>query len=167
MPLLILNENPTEPVDYEERKTAKGVIVDDNGNTAILSSYLIGGGVENGESYEEALHREAMEEAGMKIEIIKPLGEVIGYRDALKRKYLAKGYLCKYLEIVSAPTTNDTEERGQILIWKKPHEAIARFESEIDYLKTEDKSLYKGDEYQSKLFNRQMSLAFLKEAFKN
>lgn len=163
---LILNANSTEPTDYLERKVAKAVIVNDDGLTLTQGPYLIGGGVEEWESYEEALHREAMEEAGIEIEIMRPLGVVVGYRDALKKKYFTKGYLCKYLRTVSEPTTNDTEELEHKLEWLMPEQTIAKIESEIEILKLADQNLYTGDEYQSRLYNRQMTLAFLKEAFK-
>ncbi len=163
---LLLNANSTEPTDYTERKVVKAVVIDGHGKTLIQGSYLIGGGVEVGETDEEALHREAMEEAGMKIEILKPLGQVIGYRDVLKRKYVTNGYLCKYIETLGPPTTTDPEELKMKLMWEKPAEAIQRFEIEIKNLQAADQTQYEGDAHQSRLYNRQMSLAFLKEAFK-
>lgn len=164
MNLLTLNTNSTEPTDYTERKTAKGVVINDAGEVLMRGPYLIGGGVEEGETFEEALKREAMEEAGIEIEIIRPLGEVVSYRDALKMKYVIEGYLCKYIKTVSAPTTSDAEEIEQELIWQKPDKAVRRVQEDIKDIQGEDKNLYEGDGYQSRLYNRQMSLALLKEA---
>jgi 8-oxo-dGTP diphosphatase len=166
MTLLIMNANPTEPTDYLERRVAKAVIVNDEGLTLTQGPYLIGGGVEEGETFEQALHREAIEEAGIEVEIVRPLGVIVGYRDALKKKYFTQGYFCTYLRTVSEPTTTDTEELDQKLEWLPPEESIKRIESEIEMLKHADQGTFTGDEYQSRLYNRQMTLAFLKEAFK-
>lgn len=166
MRLLTLNENSFEPTNYAERKTAKAVIVDSEGRSLTLGPYLIGGGVEEGETFEAALHREAMEEAGITIEIIRHLGEIVSYRDALKKKYVTEGFLCKYLATVSKPTSTDPEEMENELIWETPDVALVRFEVEVDALKKTDKGSYSGDGWQSRLFNRTMTLTFLKEAFK-
>lgn len=167
MPLLILNKNLIEPSSYLERKTVKAVIINDYGNTLHLSSNLIGGGVEEGENYEVALHREALEEAGIKIEIIKLLGEVIQYRDVLKKKYIVYGYLCKFINASNQPDSIDKIALNSKIIWEKPQEAINRFQSEINILKNTDPNKFEGDMFQSKLYNRQMALAFLEEAFNN
>lgn len=166
MTLLTLNANSTEPTDYLERKAVKAVVVDGDGNTLTFGSYLLGGGIDEGEGDEEALHRELMEEAGIEVEIIRPLGKIIGYRDALKKKYDTNGYLCRYLKTVSTPTTIEQYEKEIDLIWDTPKETIKRFEEEILDLQNVNKNTFNGDEYQSRLYNRQMSLAFLKEAFK-
>lgn len=162
---IILNPKDAEPNDYTIRKTVKAVILRDDGSILHHFTNLIGGGVEQNENDEEALHREAMEEAGIQIEIIKPLGCVVGYRDSSKRKYVINGYLCKYIKNIGHPTTNDERELKIKLVWESPVEAIRHFEKEIEVIKNTDLSV-DGDTYQAKLLNRQMSLEFLKESFK-
>ncbi|MDP2651480.1 MAG: NUDIX domain-containing protein [bacterium] len=153
-------------MDYTERKTAKAVIINDQGETLTFGSVLIGGGVEENETYEEALHREALEEAAIAISILKHLGECIGYLDIQKRKYIVNAYLCKYIDAVGARTSNDSMEIDRPLVWDRPQETIERFRQEIEALQHADQSVKEDIEYQSRLYNRQISLAFLKEAFK-
>lgn len=166
MSLFIFNLNNTEPTDYIERKVTKAVILNEEGQVLLFGSGLIGGGVEEGETDEGALHREAMEEAGIEIEIIKLLGEVIGYRDFLKKKYVARGYLCRYLNKINEPTSSDSQEQKTIVTWESIEDVINRLQSEIDVLKKARPILDKDDKYQSRLYNREMSLSFLKEVSK-
>lgn len=162
---LILNENSTEPTDYTERRTVKAVVIDNEGKTLTFGPYLLGGGVEEGESDEQAIAREMLEEAGIEVEIIKPLGRVVGYRDALKKKYIVDGFLCKFVRKICEPTTIDEGERNQKLIWHTSKEATLYVENEIEKLKAMDRNSFIGDQYQSLLFNKLTALAFLKEAF--
>jgi len=167
MRILTLNENSFEPVDYAERKTVKAVIVNEKGETLLFGKYLVGGGVEAGETWEQALHREALEEAGAIVEIIKPLGEIVAYRDEPKKKYLVEGFLCRYLETVSLPTTEDKEEMDVELLWVRPEFALEKMNADIQAIKSADKNSYTKDQYQSRLYNRESNLKFLSEAFKN
>jgi 8-oxo-dGTP pyrophosphatase MutT (NUDIX family) len=63
------------------KKAARAVIVDDDNLIALIDVregeyYKIpGGGIEDGESEEVAVKREALEEAGCRIEILKRIGE--------------------------------------------------------------------------------------------
>lgn len=164
-PITIIHDHEREPADYAERKTAKAVVLNEEGKILMFPSALLGGGVEGDETYEEALHREILEEAGAQTEIIKPLGTIFTYRDGTKQKYVVEGYLCKYIETVSAPTSTDPSELKLKAGWYDPQEAVARLESQIKDLenkKPEDRT----PNHQSSLHNRQIALAFIKEAFK-
>ncbi len=164
MPLLILNANPIEPTDYAERKTVKAVITNERSEVFLFSSTLIGGGVEDGESDEQALAREANEEAGIEITILKPLGEIVQYRDFLKKKYVVQGYLCTYAGTLGDATTTDASERDRKKAWVDATDAITTLQSEIEALKKEDPTGYTGDAYQAKLYNRETALTFLLES---
>lgn len=163
---LILKSTDIEPSDYEIRNTTKGVVVNEEGKVMLFTWNLIGGGVDEGETFEEALHREALEEAGLEIEIIKPLGEVVAYRNFLKKKYVTKGFLCKVVRTVSEPTTTDEAEKERPLLVENPEDSIARLEKQIEDLEKEGPEKYEGDTYQAHLYNQQTTLAFLKESFK-
>lgn len=163
MTLITLNANTYEPIDYINRSVVKAVIKNTTGKILLLSSGLVGGGVENGETDEQALMREIIEETGMEITIIKPIGQVIAYRDFLKQKYSTNGYLCEYVQTTSTPTTLDSDELKMKLFWEYPLESIDRLEKEIQELESKDRESYNDDTYQRKLYNRKTALAFIKE----
>lgn len=103
-----------------------------------------------------------MEEVGAKVEIIKPLGEVISYRDYLKQKYVVHGYLCKIIGELGDPTTTDPEEQKTQKVWIEIPKAIEKLKSEIQEL-TQSPDQIKDDITQKRVFNRKISLAFLLE----
>jgi 8-oxo-dGTP diphosphatase len=68
---------------YAEREAAYAVILDADGRVAAVRArwglFLPGGGIEAGESPEEALLRESLEECGRPLEILRPIGQAIQY----------------------------------------------------------------------------------------
>lgn len=162
--LQTINENDFEPEGYVIRKVVRCVILDESANNVLFfGNLLVGGGVEEGESDEDAMHREAMEEVGAKIEIIRPLGEVISFRDYIQKKYIVHGYLCRQIGDFREPTTQDPEEHGEKRSWVNIKDGIQKLESEIAALIKEEPSAIKDDLTQRRISNRQVSLAFLKE----
>ena len=72
--LLTINENDFEPTGYSIRKVVRSLILDQTGTKVLFfGSHLVGGGVEEGETDEQAVAREAMEEAGARVKIGKCL----------------------------------------------------------------------------------------------
>ncbi len=160
--MLILNANDTEPLDYRDRQVVKAVILDDAGRVLMYGSTLVGGGIDEGETDEEALLREAIEEAGAEIAVTRSLGEMIAYRDFFKRKYITRAYVCTYVQTLGAPTSTQEDEIGIVAEWEDIESAIERVTKEIILLQAEGPDAYEGDEYQDKLYNRQMAVYFLK-----
>jgi 8-oxo-dGTP pyrophosphatase MutT (NUDIX family) len=165
MVLLTINKDPNKSLDYSDRKVVKIVVINQEGQILLFPHSLIGGGVEKDEADKDAIHREALEEAGIRVEIIEPIGEVIAYRDVLKLKYITHGYTCTYLETISTPTTKQEDEQGMTPFWEEPDKSIARIKTKIRVLKEEGPSIHPGDSYQSKVYNCETTLAFLIKVF--
>lgn len=167
--LLTINENDFEPQDYILRKVVRSIILDESKSKVLFfGSLLVGGGVEEGETDEEAVAREAMEEVGAKVEIIRQLGEVVAYRDFLKKKYVVHGYLCNIVGDLETPTSLDPEEKETKATWVDISTAIKRLESEIATIESERlRSTDQDDLGQRRSHNRKTSLVFLKEISNN
>ena len=157
-----LNPKENIPTDYTDRLTVKAVVFDDENQVLVFNGNLIGGGVELGEIEKEALHREALEEAGIEIEIHEELGEVVAYRDAAKKVYIMKGFLCKSIRKIQEPV----DELSNPAFWEKIEDSIARFQKDIEKLKETGQQEFEPDVYETKLYNREMAVIFLKEAHK-
>jgi 8-oxo-dGTP pyrophosphatase MutT (NUDIX family) len=159
------NDNEVEPEGYMDRHTVRCVIFDEEKKKVLLfGPALIGGGVEENETDEEAVAREAMEESGIEVEIIKPLGEIISYRDGKKKKYITRGYLCKFVRKVCEPTTILPGEQGIATDWFDIGETIARFEKEIEEISKKGLGGDEADLFQVSLHARQVNLDLIKQA---
>lgn len=108
-------------VIYRSRPGSYAVIIED-GRVAVIRSprtgkyFLIGGGIDAGESESEALRREAREEIGCEIEILGKIGAAIEYFYAeADDQYVAKEchfYAARLLEKIA-------DGEGE-LIWLEP-----------------------------------------------
>lgn len=117
-----------EGKEYKERKTAYVLIRDTNGNIAIIlergNMYnMIGGKIEDDESANETLIREAKEEIGCELKNIKYL-ESLGcyqYLDFLDKYELAlmDFYSADIGEKICEPIEKDIE-----LVWIRPENAV-------------------------------------------
>jgi inorganic pyrophosphatase len=162
--LLTINDNNFEPQDYAVRKVVRAIILDESETRVLFfGSTLPGGGVEDGETDEQALTREAMEEIGARIEVIRPLGEIVAYRDVLRKKYVLHGYLCKQIGELGTPTSTDLKEQESKVQWLDIHEAIKKLETELQALTAQYIPPFTEDAPQARIQHRKFSLAFLKE----
>lgn len=161
-----INANNFEPRDYGSRPTVKVVILNDNKEVVSFkrNHFLIGGGIENGESREEAISRECLEEIGAVIEIIQPLGKIVQYRDALKKRYEVYGFLAKLISFQGKPTTTQADEVGQEYHWTTLDESITYLENKIDELEKVSLEDRLTDNYQGGLYNAKTHLIFIKKA---
>lgn len=163
--LAILTTAESEPVDYKTRLTVKAIVIDEHTNVALYSGLLLGGGVEDGESSEEALHRECMEEAGLTIKIIRPLGVVLQYRDEFRKRYEVHGFFAQALT-QGVATTKQEDEIDKTAEWVSIDGARNIFETRISELESNTGMDKNKDSYQGRLYNTKTALIFLNEAAK-
>jgi 8-oxo-dGTP pyrophosphatase MutT (NUDIX family) len=91
-PILTINPEQVTKIEaegYVLRNAARGVVFDAEGKIALLNvtkygyHKLPGGGIDAGETHEEALMRECSEEIGCGVTVGAPLGEIVEYRKLL------------------------------------------------------------------------------------
>lgn len=145
---------------YRLRKSGRAIIFNDKGEVAIQfsSKYnyhkLPGGGLDDGETTLEALHREVKEEVGCEIEVGEMVGVTIEYRNQLDLLHISYCYLTKVKGEVGEPAWEEGEiEEDFKIIWIQLKEAIKLMEKENPE-KIKNKFIVKRD------------LEFLKEAKK-
>lgn len=123
------------------RKAVRTILLNDLGEIAILhkaekNEYkLIGGGVENDETLEQALRREVLEESGCEINILKELGYVEEYRTI--NNFVQTSYV--YVTKVSNDTkklhlTKQEKDEGAELCWFKPEVALRQISDSYEKL---------------------------------
>jgi 8-oxo-dGTP diphosphatase len=122
---------------YELRKSARAILLNNEGNmaTQYLKTYtyhkLPGGGVDPGESIEEALKREVLEEVGCDSEIVKPIGMTIEYRNKYNLPHLSFAFSAKVVGDIGTPQLEEGEiEEGQETLWLPPEEVLAKMETD-------------------------------------
>lgn len=89
-----------------------------------------GGGVEPGESFEDAIHRELQEELGVTVELVAKLGVVSDYYNLIHRHNLNHYFLCKVTAVGTPQLTKEECENFHLTTWKgNVGEAIAMYEA--------------------------------------
>lgn len=160
MKLISTIGNDDNSTHYSDRPTVKVVIRKEDTILILNDGLLPGGGVEMGESNLGAIKRELIEELGISVSDIKEIGLVIQYRNFLAKKYLVYGYIVKFNEFISEPTTLEPGEQQFTYQWMKPSDAVSLLETSI----SRHNALYpepKGDNEQGKLYNLTTSLAII------
>ena len=142
--------------DYVLRNVVRGIILNNDKIAFVIinSTLLPGGGVENGETFEEALKRECLEELGIEIFVKESIGHVVNFKyideNNDSKKYFVECYVCEFIRDL-----NTKEKEGE-LIWFSLSEGIKILGDQYNKLEL-------NLENSSKLFNLKTHIIFLKE----
>jgi 8-oxo-dGTP diphosphatase len=143
---------------YRLRKASRAIILNENNEVAIqfASKYnyhkLPGGGLDEGETILDALHREIKEEVGCEVEVGEKVGLIIEYRNQFDVLQMSYCYLAKVKGDVGEPEWEEGElEEGFESIWVPLDQAISLLEAD------------KPKEYKNKFIVKR-DLVLLKEA---
>ncbi len=156
-----LGPNEGLRTQYELRKNARVILLNEAGEIALqhLQNYnfykLPGGGVDTGETIEEAAKREVKEEVGCECEIIRPIGVVIEYREKYKLLHISYCFVARVTGLITAPAFEEDEiKAGQVNTWVTPDEIL-------ELVKNGERTNYESH------FNIPREVAFLEEYFKS
>lgn len=122
---------------YRLRKSARAILFNNEGciATQYLNTYnfhkLPGGGVEKDELVEDTLKREVTEEVGCNLEIVRPVGMVIEYRNKYKLIHISYCYVANVLGKIGDSHLGGFEiKEGQETLWLPPLEVLEKMKSD-------------------------------------
>lgn len=123
---------------YQLRKSARAILLNVEGNiaTQYLHTYtyhkLPGGGVDVGESVEEALRREVKEEVGCDCRIVQSVGMTIEYRNKYNLLHISYCYVAEVLGDIGESAMEEGEiEEGQETFWLPAAEVLEKMKTDI------------------------------------
>jgi len=175
-PLAIFHEKDVFPnkgtdvadVDFEDRRTGKAVVFDQEGNVALVGNkvnsfqLLPGGGIHENESVEEGIIRECLEEIGCVVELEQNLGIVEDFRTRDKKHCINYCYTANLVGEKGNPVlTEDETKNGMHVIWLPLNKAIEKLREETEQLKRGEVLFYNTG------FNILRDFIYLEEAQKS
>lgn len=120
------------------RRAARTVILDgETGKIAVIEARggdyhkIPGGGIDEGETPEQAAIREAKEEAGCDVELVKKIGE-LDFVDSKKPELIHHSicYLARVTSEIGEPSFDDGEKKRNFrLLWLDINEALSLFKN--------------------------------------
>lgn len=132
------------------RLGARGIIIDENGKIALFNKSnkneykLPGGGIDEGENPSEAFKREALEETGCEIEIIKSLGTIEEHKSLDNFKQISYIFVAKVINNKhELNLTQKEKDEGAKLLWINDKEGLKLITECFNVLKeSEYENLY-------------------------
>jgi len=134
-------ENSSQ-IHFKERLTGKAIVFDKHNHIALVgnrinSFYLLpGGGIARGESIEDGIIRECLEEIGYVIKLKEKVGIIEDYRNRDKVHCINHCYTAKVIGEKGDPQlSGDEEKNGMYTIWVPLDNALNIFNREVKQLK--------------------------------
>jgi len=107
---------------YEIRKTARAILLNDKNEILLMHARngnwyeLIGGGIDDGEALDQALHRECLEEAGAKIRVLGEVGVTLEFRNTQQRLKINHCFVAKIIGELGTTNMTDEEIRDDFIL---------------------------------------------------
>lgn len=142
--------------EYTIRTAVKVIILDQDDNVALVGTkyrLLPGGGVEEGETLEEAVVRECKEEVGCDVRIGRNIGTTDEYRTKSSRHQITHCFVAHVVGEKGNPTTTQEDEQGMQIDWMPIADAYTSLERQVSTIPHES--------YNS-CFNVRCHLAFVR-----
>lgn len=123
-----------------KRIAVRTILLNGKGEMALLhkakkNEYkLIGGGVDEGESLNQALKREVLEEAGCEIEVIAELGYIEEERTRDNFTQVSYVYVAEVAKDTQQLHLTEEEEEGAKLCWCNTEEALKKIKESYNKL---------------------------------
>ena len=146
-------------IQYTDRPTVKVVVKKDATLLILNKGLLPGGGIDPGESDQDAITRELQEELGVTVKDVRKIGAVVQYRNLLDKKYFINGYIAT---LDTAGGLTDPRDEGETKFtakWLALEEARAYVLESIAEAKLMPMD---DDANQGKLYNLMTTCEFLK-----
>jgi ADP-ribose pyrophosphatase YjhB (NUDIX family) len=160
----IFEDPATEPKFYERRITVKGVVFDEDGDIAVLTtrghSLLPGGGVEGDEGLEDAFVRECREEIGCDVTLLEYLGVGFQYRAQTAKKYEVHFFVAQVTGEKGSPSTEDRDEQSLVLSWETIGTVQDVLESQIESIPQEEYATHFNARLQLEAFRKFMEIRY-------
>jgi len=117
---------------YVVRPSAYALVRNAENQIAVVRTssgcFLPGGGIEDAEGPERAVEREALEECGLVLSVVRPVGRAVEIvRSAAEQTCFEKG--STFVE-ARLQTATSPREPGHELLWLTPSEAVSRLSHE-------------------------------------
>ena len=138
----LLKEIKDAPIPQDEsnikvRKAVRAILFDENNQVPLLFSskynyYKIpGGGIDLGETKQQALIRECHEEIGCDIEVQGEVGKIIEFRSKWDMKQISYCYYGKITKKAEPNFTPEEIEQGFEVVWMPFEEALNTINNDV------------------------------------